>query len=702
MNNLMLLLASLLIGMISLAGCERTPISTLCGEFDCSGHGSCVLQLNADGQQVPSCVCDGGYVRSGSQGWFCLPDSSDGLCAGVSCSGHGSCVSRKGKATCACDSGYQPGSGGLSCVDPCAQISCSGQGTCKVNSSGPRCACNTGYRASADGKSCVAPSTGTFYTYKFFYNSYPTWQQGRAYLDVTNRATGTLVEHLDFAIRFDYGGRGLGRKARQVWTLDSTRKQVVSAVLDDSYIQAKITRRRRASASFSKGKATVTLQRLDKQGTHEVSYQGSKTPLPMLGGFEYPGWTLGCFSPGFYLLALERYDAKAGGRQQLEVYLPSAGVVQSITVQADLSWTAAKPVLLLPEYAVRVTYEGGVPHTIELLGQDMTWQRYSGVPADLNLTDAKQATTVKATALPAAMQEGKLSFSSTDGTPLAGTLALPKQGTAPHAAVLMVTDLDALDRDVPFRELPRAPLYQHLADHLAAAGFASLRYDPRTRGTSSGSTGRVRLERLAQDAEAAFKQLAAHKSVDPGKIYLLSLGRSSVVAVSLLARGVAIKGYLGLAPLLSEIPSAVVHGATSQLAAAGFSDNFLANQGSSMQLTMGEILGGGYARESWESLPVSVWKDYLVFNGAELLATYTGPVLLMRGDQDLETPASQLTTAAAAAKAAGKTNLTTSTLTGRTFIFTAGKISTLWEEAFLPFEVPSDVRSEILDWLKKN
>ena len=706
MNNLMFKNSRLLlvIPLMALWGCQAVPQRSLCDELTCSGHGSCTLQRDNSGKLVPTCTCDAGYSRSGSQGWLCIPDTDDGLCAGVTCSSHGSCKSHKGKPLCTCDTGYTVSTDGKSCADPCAKVTCSGNGTCSVGAAGPVCACKSGYRLSADGKSCDAVSKGTYYIYKFIYNSYPTYQMGRAALDVTELSAGKLVEHLDFGLRFDHGGRGLRRKARQVWTLDASGKQVTAATLDDEYIQAKTTRRRRASATFAAGVASITMQRLQSEASHQVKYSGAKTPVPMLGGFEYPGWTLGCFSPAFYMLALQRYDAAKKGTQRVLAYWPSTGAVERVRVQADAAWTTSKPMLLFPDHATRVTYDDkGIPDKIELLGQSVSWRRYSGVPADLNISPIKAATPVKPAALPSDLTQSTTSFSSADGTPLAGTLALPaKTGKAPYPAVLMVTDPWAGDRDTPHRSLMRAPLYRHLAAHLAHGGYASLRYDPRTRSASTGSKGRVTLSALVADAGAALKVLAASAKVDPTRIYLLSLGTSSVVAVTLLSKGAAVKGYLGIAPVLDSVPKVMIYSATKQLEISGFSKNFLASQGSGTQRTMDQIQSGGYNQQSWQTLPLSLWKDYLAFDGDELLAVWSRPVLLLRGGEDMETPATQLKAAAAAANAPGKKDLPTKTLTGLTFILSKGKMSTLWEEAFLPFEVPTEATGEILGWLKKN
>ena len=703
MNNVMRICSWLTLAAVAtvVAACQATPGRDLCDELTCSGHGTCSLQQDAAGKLVPTCTCAAGYTRSGSQGWLCLPETDDGLCAGMLCSGHGACASFKGKPRCTCDTGYVVSADGKSCMDPCASVTCSGQGTCKVSGGAPACACNVGYRLSADGKACVAPTKGAVYTYKFTYDNYPTYQMGRGYLDLTDLPAGKLVEHQDWQLRFDYGGRGLRRLARQVWTVDTAGRQVLAATLDDRYTQGKVTRRRRFGVTFAKGVASITAQRLEKVSTHTVAYAGGGTPIPMLGGFEYPGWTLGSFSPAFYMLAGPRYDFAAGGVQTVRAYWPATGAVQPVKVVADAAATTAKPVLFFPEFAVRVSYGAKwIPQKIQLIGQGVHWERYDGMPADLNMPEIKAATPAKAATLPKDLAESSMAFTSADATPLGGTLALPtKQGKAPFPAVLMITDPWAGDRDHPHRSLMRSPLYRHLAVHLAQAGYASLRYDPRSR---AGGTGRVRLTALVADAEAAHKALAGHSKIDPTRVYVISLGTSSVVAVSLLARGAAVKGYVGLAPVLDDVPQVMIYSATRMLEAAGFSNNFLASQASSTQLSLDQVRSGSYHQQTWQAMPVALWKDYLTFDGDELLATYPGPVLLLRGDQDMETPDTQLKAATAAAKAAGKKNLTVKTMPDRTFILSAGKMSTLWEEAFLPFEVPSEVRAEILGWLKKN
>ena len=119
-----------------------------------------------------------------------------------------------------------------------------------------------------------------------------------------------------------------------------------------------------------------------------------------------------------------------------------------------------------------------------------------------------------------------------------------------------------------------------LAAHLAAAGFASLRYDPRGKGSSAA--GPQSLTAFRDDARAALTALAGSANIDTSRLYLLSLGAGSTIAIDLLAsgdgNGAAVKGYIALAPLVNDAPAAFIYAATSHMQAAGFSKNFISHQ----------------------------------------------------------------------------------------------------------------------------
>jgi dienelactone hydrolase len=700
------LLGPTVVLVLALGACQATPERNPCADVDCSGHGECLLVATGGAAATPSCSCDTGYSPTPS-GMLCLPTTDTSLCAKVTCSNHGKCVSIKGKAQCRCDTGYRQGTGGLSCVDPCQGETCSGHGTCVRPTSATgsiSCSCDAGYQPTVGQAGCEARSEGSYLIYRLYYDQYPSSTLGRAALDLTDQSSkGRLVEQLYYRMYFD-SWRGLARSVRQVWTLDSSEQQVTAVEIDDVYQQGRKSRQRWVKASFdAKGGGAVSWQRLNKKASTTLSYKGSRRPIPMQGAFEYPGWSLGCFSPAFYIQALQRYDTSAKDPQYLEVFYPTGIQVTTVRVEAGTGATASKPVLYFPEHKIRVTYaSGGIPDKIQLVGNNMTWERYSGTPADLNMSPRKSATAFSPAALPTDNVQSQVSFSSSDGTKLAGTLTLPKGASGKVPAVLLVSDLTGYDRDHPYFLLLQAPLYKHLAAHLAHAGYASLRYDPRgggLMGTSSTTSTKVYLKELVADAEAAHAALAASTGVDSAKIFVLSHGTGSIAALTAIKGGLTARGYAALAPTLDKPADAFVHKFTYHLEAAEFSDKFIQGQEKWYKDSLAEIKAGTYKEDSFLWLPVTLWKDWLAFDGSAAIKAYSGPVLVLRGDEDMETADAQLKAAEAAAKAANKTNLTTKTLKGLGFTFATATESSLWEEAMLPLEVSTAALNALTAWL---
>jgi fermentation-respiration switch protein FrsA (DUF1100 family) len=683
-------LASLLVILcLAFSGCHVTPDRSPCRDVDCSGHGTCLTLSGEQGQApVPTCACDDGYAPTQS-GMLCLPATDTSLCAGVTCSGHGTCVSLRGQPHCVCDDGFELGPDGTTCPDPCEGITCSGHGTCSVTSTGPRCSCEAGYATSLDGLACELASV--YLTYKLVFDGEPSSIRGRVILDTSELADGTLKEQ----ISIDLHG-GIDRRALQVWTLDSAGHEVTSLEVDDLVAQCRVSRRRWAKATFDdKGSGTATFQRAGQLVSTDLSYQGAKRPVPMLGGFEYPGTTFGAMSPAFYIQALERYDKSGTASQTLEVFFPTAGIVAPVVMVA--SGTPDKPELSFPEYGVKVFYDNGLPVQIQLGFVGMSLLRYEGTPADLNMVPLEPGTPVSTGTLPTIPLETSVSLTSDDGTSLGATLALP-QGTPPPAglpAVLMVNDVSAADRDYPYAPLVRAPLYQHLAAYLAHAGFASLRYDPRAKT-------KVSLAQLAQDAKAAYTALASAAEVDKSRVFVLSHGTSSTVALSLLKEGLTARGYAALAPAIQKLDEVLLYKALQPYKAAKCGKWYTNSVEKRYNDILKEIADGTYQEEELLRVPVSLWKDWLAFDGAATLGAFAGPVLVLRGDQDMEMPAEQVTAAEDAAKDAGKANLTAQTLPGLTFSFAEGSMDDLWESALLPLDLPPAATDPLLNWLKAN
>lgn len=109
---------------------------------------------------------------------------------------------------------------------------------------------------------------------------------------------------------------------------------------------------------------------------------------------------------------------------------------------------------------------------------------------------------------------------------LAGTLTLPdRAGRFP--AVLLIAGSGPNDRD--------ETLYGHkpffvISDHLTRHGFATLRYDKRGVGKSTGDFRSATMQDFEEDAKAAVAYLQQRKEIDPARIGLSGHSEGGLVA----------------------------------------------------------------------------------------------------------------------------------------------------------------------------
>ena len=127
-----------------------------------------------------------------------------------------------------------------------------------------------------------------------------------------------------------------------------------------------------------------------------------------------------------------------------------------------------------------------------------------------------------------------------DGAVLRGSLELPSgsAGRAPAVLLLGGTFSDLRDGDPDPRERPGVPvhkMYAHLARSLAARGIASLRFDRRGCGQSTGERGEGRAREIA-DAAAAWDHLTRRPEVG-GRLAMAGESAGAYVLCRLVAGG---------------------------------------------------------------------------------------------------------------------------------------------------------------------
>ncbi|MEV6864108.1 alpha/beta fold hydrolase [Streptosporangium subroseum] len=145
------------------------------------------------------------------------------------------------------------------------------------------------------------------------------------------------------------------------------------------------------------------------------------------------------------------------------------------------------------------------------------------------------------------MRDVDMTVTADDGLPLVGTLTLPA-GPGPHPVVLLLHGSGRLDRDANTGRL-RMELGPPLAAALAKDGIATLRYDRRGVGATSGDWRATGFADNRRDAAAALRALAGRPDIradaigvvghSEGAVHAMSLGAHPGVAAVVLLAGFA-------------------------------------------------------------------------------------------------------------------------------------------------------------------
>ena len=125
-----------------------------------------------------------------------------------------------------------------------------------------------------------------------------------------------------------------------------------------------------------------------------------------------------------------------------------------------------------------------------------------------------------------------VSFESVPGVRLAGTILTPP-GAGPFPAVVMVTGSGAQNRN---EELLGHKPFLVIADYLARHGIASLRYDDRGFGSSTGNFAAATSADFANDAQAALEFLRTQKDIAPNHVGVLGHSEGGLIAPMVAAR----------------------------------------------------------------------------------------------------------------------------------------------------------------------
>jgi len=225
---------------------------------------------------------------------------------------------------------------------------------------------------------------------------------------------------------------------------------------------------------------------------------------------------------------------------------------------------------------------------------------------------------------------------------LAGTVTKPAADPASppqRPAVVLVPGSGATDRE---HMVAGVPMYADIAGALADAGFVVVRYDRRGVGQSGGRIENSTLAELADDAIRAVEWLRRRKDVDGDRVAVVSHGEGGAVALLAAAREkrIAAVGLLAAPGLTGR--ETVLEQQRSALSLVPGSD---ADRQEKIAL-QSKILDAVITGLGWETVPPSMrrsadtplFRSWLIFDPAVVIAKIDRPVLILQGSLDTEIP----------------------------------------------------------------
>jgi alpha-beta hydrolase superfamily lysophospholipase len=138
-----------------------------------------------------------------------------------------------------------------------------------------------------------------------------------------------------------------------------------------------------------------------------------------------------------------------------------------------------------------------------------------------------------------------VTFTSSDGVTLAGTITIPEGAAHPRPAVVLVHGSGPEDRDEAIG--PNAVFLQ-VSNALSNAGYVVLRYDKRSVGKSGGAPYSGTRPQLLDDVRAALHFAQAQPEVNAKRVFLLGHSEGGELVPSVAARDPRVAGIILMAP----------------------------------------------------------------------------------------------------------------------------------------------------------
>jgi len=338
-----------------------------------------------------------------------------------------------------------------------------------------------------------------------------------------------------------------------------------------------------------------------------------------------------------YQVLLDTFAGQVAGNEDWWVLVPQqlAAVTGKLSAAGEEEGSLAGQPLRLRKYTINL---GGV--LIDFWAEASTHQlmRIFVPLQDVELVREGFALAPKPAAEeapPSAFIAREVSFLSGE-LKIPGTLCLPAEHSGRLPLVVFVHGSGPHDRDETIG--PNKP-FRDLAQGLAAAGIASLRYDKRTfafRTQIDPKTLTLDAE-VIDDAVAALHFAQTLPEVAPRQVFLLGHSLGATLAPYIAVRAPHLRGIILMAALARPIDETIADQIAYRLRVAGQSEAAIAQQIEEMQKAFARVRSGEAANsEMIMFAPASYWRDFMQRNIPAAIRESPVPLLILQGGKDYQ------------------------------------------------------------------
>ena len=230
---------------------------------------------------------------------------------------------------------------------------------------------------------------------------------------------------------------------------------------------------------------------------------------------------------------------------------------------------------------------------------------------------------------------------------LAATLTLPSTDD-PLPVVLCIHGTGPLDRNENFR--PQAlDVFNRFAEHLGSLGVATLRYDKRGCGSSTGDYHSAGQTELVADARSCLAYLHAHAAPRFSRCYLLGHSEGTIIAPRVSAAGGGVSGLILISPFVQDVETllrAQAQHLDEVVAVMGGFNGFLARAISAIvgkptrhqDALIDELKSTSkpVLRKWFRRVPAKSLRELMALDPREIFRAVDVPTLLVGGEKDVQ------------------------------------------------------------------